>query len=94
MLVIVPVASRFPPSLFQAILLFVVLYVVKFRILTLHIRWWLAISLYGLLVAALLPYLRLLAAVFLLRVHSPSSRFPNRRNAVEPNLLTPHLEAT
>ncbi|MGO9115460.1 MAG: hypothetical protein ACLP9L_40130 [Thermoguttaceae bacterium] len=54
---VVAAACRFPPSSFQAILLFVVLYVVKFRILTLRVQWWLALSLYVLLVAALLPYL-------------------------------------
>ena len=44
-------------SLFHAIPLFAVLYVVKFRILTLRVQPWLALLLYLIVVAALLPYL-------------------------------------
>src|SRR5271165_6463739 len=50
-------ASRFPVSLFHAIPLFAVVYLVKFRILTLRVHPWLGLLLYFATLAALLPYL-------------------------------------
>jgi len=50
-------ASRLPVSLFHALPVFAVLYVVKFRILTFRVQPWLALLLYLVVVAALLPYL-------------------------------------
>ena len=46
-----------PVSLYHAIPLFAVLYVVKYRTLTLRVQPWLGLPLYFLVVAALLPYL-------------------------------------
>ena len=49
--------SRLPASLSHFIPLFAILYVVKYRILTLRVQPWLGLLLYFLVVAALLPYL-------------------------------------
>jgi hypothetical protein len=49
--------SRLPVSLFHIIPLLAVLYVVRYRILTLRVRPWLALLLYFVVVVALLPYL-------------------------------------
>ena len=49
--------SRLPISVVHAIPMFAVLYLAKFRILSLRVRPWLALGLYCLAMAALLPYL-------------------------------------
>jgi hypothetical protein len=49
--------SRLPVSLLHVIPLFAVLYLAKLRILWLRVRPWLALGLYLLALAALLPYL-------------------------------------
>jgi hypothetical protein len=55
--------STLPVSLLHAIPLLAVLYVVKYRILTLRVQPWLGLLLYFLVVAALLPYLYCRATV-------------------------------
>ena len=49
--------SRLPVSVLRIISSLAVLYIVKYRILTLRVKPWLGLLLYFLIVAALLPYL-------------------------------------